>query len=224
MSEQNPNNPVDQNPNPADGGTDPAKGGEQNPNPNPNDTNPKPNDTNNPGTSSSGNDGDGGKGANDDGKNDVQVPEKYDLKMPEGIEMDNEAIEAFTPIAKELKLGNEQAQKLADLYAAQLKKVHEAQQEQYLKTIESWEEEAKKDPEIGGDKFQGAVASAKRALQTFDADGAFLDLMEKSGFGNHPAVMRFVSRVGKSLKEDTADVHRGKGGQERDFNKILYNS
>lgn len=217
MSEQNPNNP-EQNPTPVDGENDPKDA-------DPNQTNPNPNDTGNPGSSSTGESGDDGKGTDkNDDKSDVDVPEKYELKAPEGIELDQGAVEAFTPIAKELKLNNDQAQKLADLYTEQLKKVHEAQQEQYLKTLEAWEEEAKKDPEIGGDKFEGAVASAKRALKAYDADGAFLDLMEKSGFGNHPAVMRFVSRVGKALKEDTADTQSGNRGQERDINKILYNS
>lgn len=153
-----------------------------------------------------------------------EVPEQYELKMPEGVELDREALDVFTPIAKELKLGNEQAQKLADLYAAQMQKVQEAQRENYLKTIEAWEAEAKKDPEIGGDKLQGAIASATRALRAYDTDGSFLKLMDESGFGNHPAVMRFVARVGKALKEDTAETANVKqANQSRDINQILYN-
>ena len=153
-----------------------------------------------------------------------EVPEQYELKMPKGVELDREALDVFTPIAKELKLGNEQAQKLADLYAAQMQKVQEAQRENYLKTIESWEAEAKKDPEIGGDKLPAAIDSATRALRAYDADGSFLKLMDESGFGNHPAVMRFVARVGKALKEDTAETANVKeANQSRDINQILYN-
>jgi len=43
-------------------------------------------------------------------------PEKYEFQLPDGMELDQEALAEFDPIARELNLNNEQAQKLASIY------------------------------------------------------------------------------------------------------------
>lgn len=150
------------------------------------------------------------------------VPEKYDIKVPEGMSIDAEALEQFTPIAKELKLSNEQAQRLADIYAARQDTSLKAQREAYTKTVEGWIKEVKADKEIGGTNLPITQATCKKALTTYDPDGEFMKLMDASGFGNHPAVLRFVNRVGKSVKEDQGVKAKASAPKERDINKILY--
>lgn len=44
------------------------------------------------------------------------VPEKYELTAPEGTELDSKAVELFEPVARELGLSNDRAQKLAGLW------------------------------------------------------------------------------------------------------------
>ena len=150
------------------------------------------------------------------------VPEKYDIKVPEGMSMDTEALERFTPVAKELKLSNDQAQKLADLYAERQEATFKAQREAYAKTVEGWIKEVKADKEIGGTNLPVTQATCKKALSVYDPDGEFMKLMDESGFGNHPAVLRFVNRVGKSVKEDQGVQAKSSAPRERDINKILY--
>lgn len=150
------------------------------------------------------------------------VPEKYDIKVPEGMSMDTEALERFTPLAKELKLSNDQAQKLADIYAERQEAAFKAQREAYAKTVEGWIKEVKADKEIGGTNLPVTQATCKKALSAYDPDGEFMKLMDESGFGNHPAVLRFVNRVGKSVKEDQGVQAKASAPKERDINKILY--
>ena len=150
------------------------------------------------------------------------VPEKYDIKVPEGMSLDTQALEKFTPIAKELKLSNEQAQKLADIYAERQDAAVKAQREAYQQTVEGWKKESKADKEIGGTNLPVTQATCRKALNVFDPDGEFSKLMDESGFGNHPAVLRFVNRVGKSVKEDQGVRAKSSAPQERDINKILY--
>ncbi len=58
---------------------------------------------------------------NDANKSDVGAPEKYEFKAPEeGQELDKGALEVFEPIARELNLNNEQAQKLVDVYGSKI--------------------------------------------------------------------------------------------------------
>jgi len=169
----------------------------------------------------------------EDGKNEDQkendqpaqataVPEKYDIKVPEGMSVDTEALERFTPLAKELKLSNDQAQKLADLYAERQEAAFKAQREAYTKTVEGWIKEVKADKEIGGTNLPITQATCRKALSAYDPDGEFVKLMDESGFGNHPAVLRFVNRVGKSVKEDQGVQAKASSPKERDINKILY--
>ncbi|MDD1107598.1 peptidase, partial [Klebsiella pneumoniae] len=47
---------------------------------------------------------------------DLKAPEKYEFTAPEGAELDSKAVELFEPVARELGLSNDQAQKLAGLW------------------------------------------------------------------------------------------------------------
>ena len=104
------------------------------------------------------------------------VPDAYDLKMPEGVELDPAAAEEFTAIAKELKLDQSSAQKLADVAAKQAQR----QAESHAKLVESWVEQVKADKEIGGDKFDENLGIAKKALDTFGTP-ELKDVLHASG-------------------------------------------
>src|SRR5262245_55633150 len=72
---------------------------------------------------------DEGKKADVDAKQDdkgtqqqSKAPEKYaDFKIPDGMAVDAKALEAFTPALRELNLTQDQAQKLVDVYATNVK-------------------------------------------------------------------------------------------------------
>lgn len=69
----------------------------------------------------------------------------------------------FEPIAKELGLSQEQAQKLVDIYP----QIQQQQAEARSKQVADWGEQVKADKEIGGDKFNASVGAAQRALDQF---------------------------------------------------------
>lgn len=126
-----------------------------------------------------------------------QVPETYDLKMPEGIELDQAAAEEFSAIAKELKLDNATAQRFADIAAKQAQRQAEA----HAKLVESWAEQVRTDKDIGGDKLPENLATAKKALDTFGSP-ELRDVLNSTGFGNHPAIIKAFYQVGKAISED----------------------
>lgn len=127
----------------------------------------------------------------------AQAPESYDLKMPEGVELDTAAAEEFTAIAKELKLPAEAAQKFADVGA----KMAQRQVENHAKLVESWTESVKTDKEIGGDKLAENLGIARKALDQFGTP-ELKDVLNMTGFGNHPAVIRAFYKIGKAISED----------------------
>lgn len=127
----------------------------------------------------------------------TQVPETYDLKAPDGLELETTALTEFTAIAKELKLSNENAQKLANIATA----MEQRRAEAHVKMVKDWAEQSKADKDIGGDSFDGNMASARKFLDTFGSP-ELRELLDTSGFGNHPAVVRAFVKAGKAFGED----------------------
>ena len=141
-----------------------------------------------------------GASADDKGKpgDAAVVPEKYEFTMPEGIELDGKAADEFSAIAKELKLSQADAQRIADVAA----KMQQKQAETHVQTVKGWAEECKSDKEFGGDNLQQNLSVARKAIDAFGSP-ALKNLLNTSGLGNHPEVVRFAYKAGLAISEDT---------------------
>ena len=158
-----------------------------------------------------------GTGTQDAKATEQVVPESYDLKMPEGVELDTAAAEEFTAIAKELKLDQAAAQKLADIGA----KMAQRQVEAHAQLVESWTEQVKTDKEIGGDRLEEILGVARRAIETFGTP-ELKALLNSSGLGNHPEVVKMAYKVGKAISEDRIVTGAPKGSASNDPAKRLF--
>lgn len=160
--------------------------------------------------------------AADDDNDSDGAPETYeDFKMPEGMEVDQSMVDKFSPVAKELDLSQDKAQKLVDLYAAQKIEDAKADQEAWDKTVDDWTEKSKADSEFGGQNFQANTALANKALSTFGNDG-LVDALAASGLSQHPEVIRFMYRIGKELEEGSfiPSHQQGGGGDQSPASKL----
>ena len=136
-------------------------------------------------------------------------------------ELDSEVLTAFGDVAKELDLPQEDAQKVLD-------KVAPVIQERQAKMLEQvradWASESQSDEEFGGEALTENLNVAKQALDAFGTD-AFKSLLQETGFGNHPEIIRFMYRAGKAISEDSY-VGNSQGANPRgsnipkDFNGI----
>lgn len=116
------------------------------------------------------------------------------LKLPDDQPMDQAALDAFLPVAKELKLTTEQAQKLVTLEA----KLRADQFSAYYAQVGAWADETRADPEIGGANLKESQRVANASLREFGTDG-LRKLFRDLGIGNHPEVVRYAARVGKAM-------------------------
>lgn len=163
----------------------------------------------------------GQEGATDAAIEVLGAPEKYDIKLPEaaaGMEFDQEAFSAVEPILRGLNLSNDAAQALVGAYAGKVlplleKRAGERWDATGADMRKGWEADARSDPEIGGAKFDETKSLARATFVRFGvkSDGPFLKLLEESGLGNHPDMLRFVANVGRLTGE--ASVDAGGGGQ-----------
>ena len=132
------------------------------------------------------------------------APETYaDFTVPEGMEINKPLLDAVQPALKEAGLSQIQAQKLMDAYSGQL------------------QAESKGDKEIGGDKFDESIGSAKRAIDKFGTP-KLVEVLDQTGLGNHPEFIRLLTRVGKLIAEDDPGGSAGPGGSEKTAAEILY--
>lgn len=129
------------------------------------------------------------------------APEAYEFAMPEGFTVDEAAVEAVTPILKELNCSQETAQKLVDLHFAQIRAMQEAQEKAKAETLAQWAKEIRADKDIGGPNVLQNLLPGARLIDRFGSPD-LKALLQESGLDRHPAVVRFLVTVGKEFAED----------------------
>lgn len=150
------------------------------------------------------------------------VPEKYEFKFEDGVEVDAAALDAFAPVLKEAGLTQEQAQKLADVYASQMARVQESLVEQHAKQVQEWAKSVRDDKEIGGANFDANIKVAQRAIARF-GDAELKQVLDQYGLGNHPALVRAFLKAGREIKEDNLEMGGAAGnGVRKPTEEVFY--
>lgn len=148
------------------------------------------------------------------------APEKYEFQAPEGQAFDDAILEAYSEVAKELNLSQDDAQKLLDKVAPVM---HARQQEQIAQVQEGWAEASRADKEFGGDKLDANLGVAKKALDAF-ASPELKTLLKDTGLGNNPEVIRFMYRAGKAISEDRIVTGQQAPGSDKSLADKLYSN
>jgi hypothetical protein len=131
----------------------------------------------------------------------VDAPEKYeDFVVPDGVVLDPATMDEANGLFKEMNLSQENAQKLIDFQAKRAADDMKSATETWSKTMEDWATSAKNDKEFGGEKFNANIAIAKEGKDAFGGEG-FDNMLEETGVGNHPEMLRFLVKVGAVVKE-----------------------
>lgn len=137
------------------------------------------------------------------------APEEYEeFTMPEGVELDKEVSDELKTLAKELNLSQKDTQRLADLGVKQATKFAAQPTEVLAQAKIEWEKQTQNDQEVGGRKLAENLSVAKKALDAYGGE-PLKAILNESGLGNHPEVIRFMYRAGKAISEDT--IVRGAG-------------
>jgi hypothetical protein len=140
------------------------------------------------------------------------VPEdgKYTLTMPEGVQVDQKLLDEMSPVFKDLGLTTKQAQAMADKFTAVKVADVKARSDEWARTQAKWVSDAKADTTMGGDKWSGTVTSAVKAVTALGTP-ELKNYLDASGGGNHPELIRFMSKVGELISEDNPPSGGGSG-------------
>lgn len=130
------------------------------------------------------------------------VPERYELEgaVPDGMDYDAEAAAAYSAVAKDCGLTQEQAGKLATYGMNYMQEAVAAFERQITGTIEQWGEDAKK--ELGAD-FANVTQKAAIGIEAIEKKVPNLRAaLNETGAGNRIEIIRALSIVGELLGED----------------------
>ena len=138
-------------------------------------------------------------------------------KFPEGVQVDetrvgefNKELAEFARDAKvEAKLVQGLGQKLIERHVSEIQSVAKTVAEAYNKVwtdqTKSWYEQFVKDPEIGGNRQETTTAAAREFIRkhggTDEQQAEIRTLMQQTGIGNHPAVIRLFAKANANLAE-----------------------
>ena len=135
--------------------------------------------------------------------------EYTDFTYPEGTVVDETVQAAFKSAAKEAGLTQAQAQHLTNMGSLMRDKVLADHQAAQAQVYADWEAQSRSDKEFGGAKMNENMAIASKAINAF-ATPELKALLDQTGIGNHPEMIRAFYRAGKAMSEDNL-VPGGKG-------------
>lgn len=136
----------------------------------------------------------------------VELPTYEPFTLPEGVTLDAEKMGEYTTALAEFeattKASHEEVQKLGqqflDRHIAELQRYTETLTHAWNKQKNDWKESFLKDPEFTN-RTNTVVNAAIDAIGVYagnsEQQGEFRKLMEDTGVGNHPAMIRMLSNM-----------------------------
>lgn len=163
--------------------------------------------------------------SDDDAAADEGVPDQYDLDFEAlGInesQLREGVIDEFKAKAKELGLTQKQFEGIAKYDVERTQAASTEAVDAWNARVEGWREAARNDKDFGGKAYEANVKTALKAVEQF-GDAELKALMrspsesnpEGLAIGNHPAVLRFLNRIGKAMSDP--DLVMGEDVQKSD--------
>lgn len=152
------------------------------------------------------------------------VPEKYEFKLKEGSLLKQGEVDQTAATARELGLSNDAAQKLLDERGQAKAGFMEEQKSAFESLRSNWKETFTKDSEIGGEHAKASAENARRFVDKY-ATPEFKQVLNDTGFGDHPELIRIFARAGKSMAEDKVVMPGKQSGSDAiEAKNVLYPS
>lgn len=145
---------------------------------------------------------------------------EYTLEKPEDSSISDELFESIQGIAKTSKLSKEDAEALIDSHERAIEDYNKKVLDEHNAQRDEWVKEIKNDKEFGGEALQETVRLANKAWKHYD-DGSLDRELTELGYGDHPAVIRMLARIGRDMESDRF-VHGNQSGAQKSAADLLY--
>lgn len=131
------------------------------------------------------------------------APEAYDFtqSLPEGMELDQQAANEFSDIARGMNLTNEQANQLAKYGMSYAQNMAQTLAQQQIEEQQAWAEETKK---ALGAKYNEEISYVGTALNKLEPLVPGLrQALNIGGIGNRVEIVKALAAVGRMVAEDS---------------------
>lgn len=143
-----------------------------------------------------------------------KASQEVSLKAPKNSLLESGALERIAADAKQQGLTQEQAQGLVERENQAVSRFVTNQRSELERESDRWIAESKKDTEIGQGNLIQTKILTRSALDRFDPTGEVAKLLDSTGLGNNRVTLRFLSSIGKAMKQDSLHGKGGPGGSE----------
>lgn len=157
------------------------------------------------------------------------APEAYaDFTLPEGEVLDEAAAPMVQALFKKLDLPQDKAQEVMDalLEIDKARQPTPEQQEAFLeerisRLNESWGNECRNLPEIGGANFDASLKTASSVMVKFGTP-ELRQYLNKSALGSHPEFFKFIHAIGSAMSQDTLEHGGAASKGPRSAEEVLW--
>jgi hypothetical protein len=188
----------------------------------------------NAGVDAAGADGKENQDAGADNADRYGSPENFDyseVELPENMVLDNDLVNEFNPLAKELNLSNKSANKLMNLAVKLTQKntakfVNEFAAQYQDAEVKSYLQMLNTDKELNAyseEEYSQYLSTANLGIKSVATDG-FKNLLKQKGLTNHPEFIKTFHAIGKLCQNDTLPDVKNPVGSSRSAADILYGS
>lgn len=149
------------------------------------------------------------------------LPTYQAWKLSEGVKLDDARMGEFNKELADFQVRTkadqaamqEFGQKLIDRHVADvnaavqntIKELNEHYKKSWNEQRDAWKQQTLKDSELGGNRQETTIKSANEFIKTHggtaEQQKEFRDLLETTGLGNHPAMIRLLSNAARNMKE-----------------------
>ena len=137
------------------------------------------------------------------------APEEYaEFTAPEGVTLNADLLDKFKAFARDNNMTQERAQALVDMGVEIASSGDKALADHIAQTRADWRKASQNDEEFGDNAWESTRPLAKAGLDRFGTP-ALRSLLEESGLGDHPEVIRLFWKIGQATGEH-AFVKSGK--------------
>lgn len=127
-----------------------------------------------------------------------EVPEKYEFKLPEGVVVDQPLVDKLSPVFKEMKISQADAQKLADVWTQHQKEAVEAQAKSFQQYLKESKDETIK---ALGPEYKAQLAFVAKIRDRF-LSAETQEMLEATGLSNNKSIILDLIKLGQLVSED----------------------
>jgi len=117
----------------------------------------------------------------------------------------------------------DRAQKLIDIQTNLIKSQDEAATAAWNAQQETWQNEVKADPEVGGDKMDGVLAGITKVITEYGSP-EIAEILTNTGAGNNVHKVRMMNKIAKALNEGTGHANGNPPPDEKSAAQKLFPS